>query len=91
MKLSTQQIDAALDSLSGWKSGADAIQKQYEFADFIDAMTFVNRVAELAEEVGHHPDLEIRYNKVLVALTTHDEGGVTDKDVQVAREIEELM
>lgn len=90
MKLSSDQIDAALHHLDGWKSSPSEIQKHYEFADFIDAMTFVNRVAELAEEAGHHPDLDIRYNKVLVALSTHDEGGVTDKDVRMAREIEEL-
>ena len=91
MKLSTTQIETPLHHLNGWKSSDANIQKQFEFADFIDAMTFVNRVAELAEEVGHHPDLDIRYNRVLVALSTHDEGGVTDKDLRLAREIEELV
>lgn len=89
-QLSTSQIEKALQNLSGWELSDEKIRKTFEFEDFVAAMGFVIEVAQLAEEVGHHPDIDIRYNRVILALTTHDEGGVTERDVRMAREIEEL-
>ena len=90
-KLTAQQLEQALDSLRGWADDGDAIRKLFQFEDFITAMTFVNRVAELAEQHGHHPDIDIRYNKVLIALVTHDQGGITALDTSLAGDIDELL
>ncbi len=90
-KLSTSKITAALQELSGWEQQGDEIRKQFQFEDFVQSMVFVNRVAELAEEVGHHPDIDIRYSKVLLVLSTHDAGGLTAKDIGLAKQIEELL
>jgi 4a-hydroxytetrahydrobiopterin dehydratase len=89
--LNQEQIDAALHELNGWSSSNNAIRKDLEFPDFIQAMGFVNRVAELAEEVNHHPDIEIRYNRVVLSLNSHDVGGVTNRDVRLARSIDGLL
>ncbi|HEX8550483.1 MAG TPA: 4a-hydroxytetrahydrobiopterin dehydratase [Abditibacteriaceae bacterium] len=90
MKLEQKQIDTALQSLDGWTQYNDEIGKTFLFADFGDAMVFVNRVAELAQEANHHPDIDIRYNSVKLALSTHSEGGLTKKDINLARQIEEF-
>lgn len=87
-KLTEAEITAALHALQDWGVRQDALHKQFEFADFAAAMWFVNRVAALAEAADHHPDIDIRYNKVTIALSTHSEGGITEKDVALAREIE---
>lgn len=89
-KLEQAAIDAALHKLVGWTQAGDEIRKQYEFADFVAAMEFVNRVADLANAVDHHPDIDIRYNKVLLSLSTHSEGGLTENDVQLAEKIQGL-
>ncbi|MBW3636251.1 MAG: 4a-hydroxytetrahydrobiopterin dehydratase [Armatimonadetes bacterium] len=89
-KLTPSQIEKALQNLPDWKLENEKLRKTYEFEDFVAAMGFVIEVAQLAEEVGHHPDIDIRYNKVILALTTRDEGGVTERDVRLAREIEEM-
>lgn len=69
----------------------DALTKTYEFEDFLEAIKFVNSVAVIAEEQQHHPDIDIRYNKVTVSITTHDqENTVTDKDYELAKHIEKL-
>ena len=83
-RLSSSDLDAALENLEGWLGGADAIHKTYQFADFMGSIGFVNRAAELAEAANHHPDIDIRWNKVTLTLTTHDEGGVSDKDIDLA-------
>ena len=90
-KLTTEQLDKALDHLPGWAEDGGAIRKLFQFEDFITAMSFVNRVAELAEMHGHHPDIDVRYNKVLLALVTHDQGGITALDTGLAGEIDELL
>jgi 4a-hydroxytetrahydrobiopterin dehydratase len=89
--LNGTQIDAALRDLAGWNSTGKDIRKEFKFPNFIEAMGFVNRVAEIAEETNHHPDIEIRYNKVVLSLTSHDVGGVTDRDVRLARSIDGLL
>ncbi|MBV9468145.1 MAG: 4a-hydroxytetrahydrobiopterin dehydratase [Abitibacteriaceae bacterium] len=87
-KLTQPEVDTALQTLSGWSQTGEEIQKQFQFADFKQAMEFVNRVADAAEAADHHPDIDIRYNKVKIALSTHSEGGITQKDIDLARQIE---
>ncbi len=89
--LSDEQLTAALERLSGWRSEHGEIRREYRFADFAAAIAFVNRVAEHAEAAGHHPDIDIRYNRVILSLTTHDEGGVTEKDTDLALRLDETF
>ena len=89
-RLNAADLATALERLPGWTAANNEVAKTFIFGDFVEAIAFVNRVADLAESAGHHPDLDIRYNRVRIALTTHDEGGVTDKDAKLAREIEGL-
>jgi 4a-hydroxytetrahydrobiopterin dehydratase len=89
-KLTQQQIDQALASLDGWRyDGQRAITKAYRLKDHIRAMGFVNRIAMAAEVMNHHPELRVVYNNVEVALSTHDAGGVTQMDIDLAKKIEE--
>ena len=85
--LNDAQIKQALPELAGWKQNGNAIEKNFEFADFKAAMAFVNKMADLAEQANHHPDIDIRYNKVKLSLVSHDSGGVTDRDVRMAERI----
>ncbi|MEX0751253.1 MAG: 4a-hydroxytetrahydrobiopterin dehydratase [Dehalococcoidia bacterium] len=89
MRLGKDEIDGRLKSLQGWKRDDDEIEKKFEFKDFKEAMAFVNLVADAAEAADHHPDIEISYNKVEMSLSTHSEGGVTDKDFDLAVKIDE--
>jgi 4a-hydroxytetrahydrobiopterin dehydratase len=86
--LQKRDVDARLDELSGWKRHGDEIRKKYEFGGFGEAMAFVNRVAGFAEAADHHPDIEIKYNRVKLTLSTHSEGGITEKDLQLAGQID---
>jgi 4a-hydroxytetrahydrobiopterin dehydratase len=88
--LSDDEIQAAVAELPGWAGGTAAIAKEYRLADFRAAVAFVVRLSYDAEAANHHPDLDIRYNRVRVALSTHSEGGVTAKDVDLASAIERL-
>lgn len=88
--LSDDEIRAALGDLPGWALAGDVIAKEYRFANFVESVAFVNRLADRAEAANHHPDLDIRYNRVRVALATHSEGGITGKDTALAAEIEAL-
>jgi 4a-hydroxytetrahydrobiopterin dehydratase len=90
MALPDDQITTKLQALSGWAREGDAIVKTYELPTFMDAIAFVNGIAQRAEAADHHPDLDIRYRKVRVALSTHSEGGISDKDFALATEIEAL-
>ena len=87
-KLSDAELNTFLADMEGWTFLGNAIHKDFAFPGFRGAMAFVNRVAERAEAAGHHPDIEIHYNRVLVSLSTHDAGGVTEKDVALAAEID---
>ena len=82
----TKRLGPALTSLPGWKRDGQIISRAYEFKDFPAAMKFVNAVAAMAEQVQHHPDIDVRWNKVTLALSTHDAGGLTEKDFALARE-----
>ena len=89
-RLSDEEIQAALDGLSDWSREGEAVVRTYRLKDFATAMNFVNAVAELAEAARHHPDIDIRYNRVRIALSTHDAGGVTRRDVELAEGIDGL-
>ncbi|HEY5234285.1 MAG TPA: 4a-hydroxytetrahydrobiopterin dehydratase [Verrucomicrobiae bacterium] len=89
-KLNAVQIKSALGKIPGWKRKADVISRTFQFKDFPAAMKFVDAVAQLAEEEQHHPDIDIRWNKVTLALTTHDAGGLTKKDFALAKQFDEL-
>jgi len=82
--LSIAEVETHLRSLPSWKVETGELVRTFQFEDFRAAMRFVNKVAELAEEAGHHPDIDIRYNRVRLALVTHDAGGLTDKDFDLA-------
>jgi 4a-hydroxytetrahydrobiopterin dehydratase len=88
--LSDSEISAALADLPGWEAGEGEIAREFPFPGFPDAVAFVVRLAYDAEAANHHPDLDIRYNKVRVTLSTHSEGGVTAKDLDLARAIQGL-
>ena len=84
IKMSAEQISAGLESHSEWIELNNQIQRTFEFDDFVGSMKFVNAVAEYAEEVQHHPDVLIRYNKVTLTVSTHDANGITYKDFELA-------
>ena len=86
--LTDDRIAERLATLPGWERSGDEIVKTFELPSFPEAIAFVTRIADRAEAADHHPDLDIRYRKVRVALSTHDAGGLTDKDFDLAGEIE---
>jgi 4a-hydroxytetrahydrobiopterin dehydratase len=90
IKMDEAKIILALTALPQWKRDGQVISRIYEFADFVAAMKFVNAVASLAEQAQHHPDVDIRWNKVTLALTTHDAGGLTEKDFALAAQCDAL-
>ena len=87
-RLSDLEIHRALASLPGWTRKGNAISKTYTFARFADGIRFVGRVAELADGMDHHPDIDIRYTDVTFALSTHSAGGITQLDLDLAGKIE---
>lgn len=89
-KLSADEIDSGLSSLDGWKVEGKTIAKTFSFEDFAQSIDFVDHVASAAEEADHHPDIDIRFDKVTLTLSTHSEGGVTDKDLRLAEAIEAI-
>ena len=88
--LTDSEVQQALASLSGWQRNGKAIQRIFEFPDFKAAMEFVNKIADAAEQANHHSDIDIRYNKVTMALISHDSGGVTQRDVRMAERINQI-
>jgi len=89
-KLNADDLKRALADLPGWSVKGDALVKTYTHSSFAEAIVFVNAVAHLAELANHHPDVDIRYSTIHVALTTHDQGGITEKDAALARDIDEI-
>lgn len=87
MKLRQTQVRVQLAKVKRWKLRGSKISRLYVFEDFTQGLRFINRVARLAEGTNHHPDIDIRYNKVKLTLTTHDEGGLTMKDFTLAGKI----
>lgn len=82
--VSDQEVEAFIEAHPDWDRDGDEITRTYEFADFNESMGFVTRVALHAEEANHHPDIDIRWNKVTLTLSTHSEGGLTAKDLDLA-------
>lgn len=89
-ELNPEQIKGALPAVKDWKKQSAAIARTFQFQDFAGAMEFVNKVAQAAEEANHHPDIDIRWNKVTLTLATHSEGGLTQKDFDLAKRIDGL-
>ena len=90
-KLSPDQIAEPLKALEGWAYRDNSICKLYRFKEFMDGIRFLNRVAEMAEAADHHPDVKINYIRVTFTCSTHDQGGVTEKDFKLAVQIEEAF
>jgi 4a-hydroxytetrahydrobiopterin dehydratase len=90
VKMTENDIKKALSSMKEWSYKDNEIYKEYVFNNFMQSVKFVNIIAPVAESVKHHPDIFISYNKVRVTLTTHDEGGVTEKDIDLAKKIDSL-
>ncbi len=88
--LSEHDVRNALLKIPGWRISGAAIERKFEFADFKQAMAFVNRIADAAEQANHHPDISVSYNKVTLMLTSHDSGGVTQRDIRMAERINEI-
>lgn len=90
MLLTKDEIKSALPQLNNWKLLDDCIEKKFVFTDFLEAMKFINAVAPSAEAMQHHPEWSNVYNKVTVTLTTHDAGGITQKDITLAKKMDEI-
>lgn len=88
-KLPEDVIEERMGELPEWTLSGDSIQRTLTFDDFKDAISFVNRLAEMAEAANHHPDILIRWNKVTLTLSTHDAGGLTSRDFELAMLIEQ--
>ena len=86
-RLSDAEIESRLRRLAGWERRGDEIRRTFSFPDFAGSLAFVNRVGELAEAMNHHPDIDVRYSRVTLALTTHDAGGLTANDFDLAEKI----
>ena len=86
-RLTDDEISTGLETLPGWRREGDEIVRQFEFADFVAALGFMAQVGALAERANHHPELRNVYNRVRIALSTHDAGGLTQKDLALAAEI----
>lgn len=88
--LSDAQIQERVNQLEGWTVEGKELRKTCKFNDFVEAVNFVNKIVEPAEAAGHHPDLSVSYNKVMIALTTHDAGGLTSKDFDMAQTLSQI-
>lgn len=90
-KLTDRQIEQALAARPAWVETGEAIQRTFQFKSFVEAMAFVTKVAAVAEADQHHPDILIRYNKVTMTLSTHDAGGISQKDFELATKLDALV
>jgi|TARA_R110002073_G_scaffold147687_2_gene300588 4a-hydroxytetrahydrobiopterin dehydratase len=90
-KLSDDQITAQLENFPEWAELNGQIQRTFGFEGFDESIAFVNRIAEYAEQVQHHPDILIRYDKVTLTVSTHDAGGITHKDFELARTVDAMV
>ena len=89
--IKASELKERMKKVPEWELEKKHIERTFEFDDFADAIDFVNAVAEVAEEEEHHPDIDIRYGKVILRLSTHSEGGLTDMDFEVAEKIDTLV
>jgi 4a-hydroxytetrahydrobiopterin dehydratase len=90
-KLSDAEIERRMGDLNDWTHQDDTIRKTFRLGSFPAAIAFVTQIGFLAEAAGHHPDIDIRWRRVALALTTHDSGGLTDKDFDLAAQIDEIL
>lgn len=90
-KLPSEMLTLALQGLPGWRAGTDLLARDFQFANHIEAMGFVTRVALIAEVMDHHPDMRIVYNRVELRLSSHDAGGVTERDLKLAEKVNALQ
>lgn len=90
-RLDPAAVDAALATLEGWRRDGDVITKTFELNSFQWALQFVQSVGVVAEELQHHPDIDVRYRKVTLRVNTHDAGGLTELDLTLARKVEALF
>jgi 4a-hydroxytetrahydrobiopterin dehydratase len=86
--LSDEEIQTRLGELEGWERAGDALRKEFKLDDFKGSVDFLNRVTPVAEEMNHHPDVSISWNKVTMSLSTHSQGGITENDFELARRID---
>ena len=89
--LHTKQIKLNLQAVPNWSKRAQTVLRTFKFEDFLKGIDFVNQVAKKAQKMNHHPDIDIRFNKVTLTLTSHDEGGITEKDFSLARQCDEVF
>ena len=89
--LNAAEIEQVLKIHPAWKLQGGKLIREWTFRDFVEAMAFVNRVADVAEAAGHHPDIDIRYNKVVLGLISHDAGGITGRDAAMAGRIDKEL
>jgi 4a-hydroxytetrahydrobiopterin dehydratase len=89
-RLNDQEIEERLTGVDGWERSGDAIVKRFDNGDFKGSVEFVNRLTPEAEDMNHHPDLEISWKDVTVTITSHSEGGLTENDFELARRIDAL-
>jgi 4a-hydroxytetrahydrobiopterin dehydratase len=89
--MTAKEIKLHLKSVPDWLKRAQTIYRTFKFADFLNSVAFVNRIAKCAQKINHHPDIDIRFNKVKLTLTTHHEGGITGKDFSIARQADEVF
>jgi 4a-hydroxytetrahydrobiopterin dehydratase len=89
-KLDQDEISRRMASLPAWKVENDRLLRAFSFPDFKGALDFVNRVGAVAEELGHHPDIQLGWGRAAFEITTHDAGGITDNDFELARRIDSL-
>ncbi|MGD2047534.1 MAG: 4a-hydroxytetrahydrobiopterin dehydratase [Gemmatimonadota bacterium] len=87
-KLNAETVRGWLRAHKGWKRRSNQLTKEFDFPSFRDSIVFVNRVATLADDHEHHPDIDVRYDTVTLYLTTHDAGGITEKDLKLAEQID---
>lgn len=88
--LPDDEIQRRLQALPGWRRDGDAIKRDFKFEDFTASIDFVNRITPPAEEMNHHPDISISWNKVCISLSTHSQGGITENDFELASRIDPL-
>lgn len=91
MRLNKKEIENKLRQLQNWQLQGKAIGAEFQFSDFPEAIRFVNRVADVAEALNHHPDICIYYNRVVISVYTHSEDGITEKDFTLAEQINQLL
>jgi len=89
--LTAKQVTLHLRAIPRWSKRAQTILRTFKFEGFLEGIAFVNRIARKAQKLNHHPDIDIRYNKVTLKLTTHDEGGITEKDFSLAGHCDEAF